>query len=138
MAELIRQGKAPPHAVAPDPIPTKKLFGLDVDDVVWQDVGLDDDGDTLDPPLWLCDEKVRKGIRGILLRDRCDEELCQLKNELVTQREWFAEEWRIVSDCIEAVEDEGMICTYIYLMANQLTRSHSSFVSPSALQTLFA
>ncbi|KAF9063377.1 hypothetical protein BDP27DRAFT_1232262, partial [Rhodocollybia butyracea] len=99
----------PHHPVAPKQIPMEKLFGLDVDDAIWQDVGLDGDGDTLNPPLWLCDDQVRNGIRSVLLRDRCDEELCRLMNELLTQREWFSEEWQIVVDCIETVEDEDLV-----------------------------
>jgi hypothetical protein len=109
MLDLIRKGKAPHHAVAPEPIPMEKLFGLDVDDAIWQDVGLDGEGDTLNPPLWLCDDKVRNGIRAVLLKDRCDEELRRLRNELVIQREWFAEEWEIVINCLAVVEDEGPV-----------------------------
>lgn len=100
MRTLIRTGKAPHYAVAPEQIPMGRLFGLDVDDAIWQDIGLDGDGDTLNPPLWLCDDKVRNGIKGVLLRDRCDEDLRRLANELVIQREWFAEEWEILINCI--------------------------------------
>ncbi|KAJ7757218.1 hypothetical protein DFH07DRAFT_772928 [Mycena maculata] len=54
---------------------------LDVDDGIWQDVGLEDDNDERsgrsagEPPLWLSDEKV-----------------------------WFAEEWIVVN---RAIQDEG-------------------------------
>ncbi|KAF9065876.1 hypothetical protein BDP27DRAFT_1228343 [Rhodocollybia butyracea] len=85
MRNLICAGKAPHYAVAPEQIPMENLFGLDVDDAIWQDVGLDGDGETLNPPLWLCNDKVWNGIKGVLLRDWCDEELCRLANELVIQ-----------------------------------------------------
>jgi hypothetical protein len=58
-----------------------ELFSLDVDDGIWQDIGLDETADTDVPPLWLSDKKVRKGIQGVLLRDRCDEEFCYLRHE---------------------------------------------------------
>lgn len=46
MSEMIRQHRAPPSAIAPEPIKSDGLFKLDVDDSIWQDVGLgDEDGD---------------------------------------------------------------------------------------------
>ena len=81
MHVLIEKRSAPRNAVAPEPIPLKELFGLDVDDAIWQDVGLDDSTDMWAPPEWLCNDKVRKGIKCILERDRCDEELQRLHRE---------------------------------------------------------
>lgn len=130
MRTLIRTGKAPHYAVAPEQIPMGRLFGLDVDDAIWQDIGLDGDGDTLNPPLWLCDDKVRNGIKGVLLRDRCDEDLRRLANELVIQREWFAEEWEILMNCIGVVEDEG-VTLFLYDGKNQLITTRSSFIPPA-------
>ncbi|KAJ3978405.1 hypothetical protein F5890DRAFT_1397107, partial [Lentinula detonsa] len=83
MEELVRLKRAPRNAIAPQPIPLKELFDLDVDDVIWQDVGLDASGDIENPPAWLTDEDVKSGIKGILLRDRCDEELRRLKHECI-------------------------------------------------------
>jgi hypothetical protein len=105
MAQLVRQRKAPQNAVAPEPIPMNNLFNLDVDDGIWQDIGLDESGDMDAPPLWLCDEKVRKGIQGVLLRDRCDEEFRFLRRERRALREWYAEEWLIVNESIELMSD---------------------------------
>ena len=51
-----------------------KLFSLDVDDDIWQDIGLTETDDSTDPPLWLSDENVRMGIRAMLEMDRCQEE----------------------------------------------------------------
>lgn len=106
MTGLIQSRRAPANAVAPKPIVIKELFSLDVDDSIWDDIGLSDDDDTAEPPLWLCDEHVRTGIRGILLRDRCDEEFLCLKHELLALKEWFMEEWLIVARAME--DTEGM------------------------------
>jgi hypothetical protein len=53
---LIRQRKAVCGAVMPHYIPQEGLFELDVDDDIWQDVGLT--GDEAEPPAWLADDKV--------------------------------------------------------------------------------
>ncbi|KAL6298593.1 hypothetical protein BKA93DRAFT_820298 [Sparassis latifolia] len=74
MSTLIRQRKAPRFAIVPPPIQSNGLFKLDVDDDIWQDVGLDDDADTDAVPRWLGDETVREGIKMCLLLDRCIEE----------------------------------------------------------------
>ncbi|KAJ7718393.1 hypothetical protein B0H14DRAFT_3521703 [Mycena olivaceomarginata] len=82
VSKLIREGKAPRGSIAPLPIPAKGLWKLDVDDVIFQDVGLDDGDDTSDePPLWLCDEQVRAGIKALLELDRCEEEDARLRRE---------------------------------------------------------
>ncbi|KAJ7106146.1 hypothetical protein C8R44DRAFT_834353 [Mycena epipterygia] len=74
--KLIKDGKAPRGAIAPLPIPSAELWQLDVDDGIWQDVGLDDDDGQPGgaPPLWLADEKVREGIKAMLEVDQCNEE----------------------------------------------------------------
>ncbi|KIJ08728.1 hypothetical protein PAXINDRAFT_88440, partial [Paxillus involutus ATCC 200175] len=65
---LIRQRKAVRGAVMPHYIPREGLFELDVDDDIWQDVGLT--GDEAEPPACLADDKVRVGIRDLLEKDR--------------------------------------------------------------------
>ncbi|KAJ7753696.1 hypothetical protein B0H14DRAFT_3600959 [Mycena olivaceomarginata] len=57
IASLIRTKKAPKGAVALPPIPEKGLYQLDVDDAIWQDVGLNDVNG--DPPRWLTDDKFK-------------------------------------------------------------------------------
>ncbi|KAG2062584.1 hypothetical protein BDR04DRAFT_1164968 [Suillus decipiens] len=47
--------RAPPSAVPPHIIPHDGIFQLNIDDDIWQDVGLDDD--PLNPPAWLSDDK---------------------------------------------------------------------------------
>jgi len=74
--------------------PTTKfiLFKLDVDDDIWQDVGLGDSIGGL-PPAWLADEKVHLGIESLLELRRCEEEEICLLQERKVLVEWFAEEW---------------------------------------------
>ncbi|KAF7337379.1 hypothetical protein MSAN_02264000 [Mycena sanguinolenta] len=51
MGHEIRTRKAPRGAIAPDRIDPKKVYALDVDDSIWQDVGLEDDDDRAEPPV---------------------------------------------------------------------------------------
>ncbi|KAF7353564.1 hypothetical protein MSAN_01546700 [Mycena sanguinolenta] len=71
---------APRGAIAPDRIDPKKVYALDVDDSIWQDVGLEDDDDRAEPPL-----------------DRADEEDAMLAKERRSMRAWFIEEWDVVN-----------------------------------------
>ena len=75
ISKLITAGCVPPSAVAPQIIEHGGLFKLDVDDDIWQDVGLEDD-DYQDIALthWLLDEKVHQGILAMLELDHCSEE----------------------------------------------------------------
>ncbi|KAG1841751.1 hypothetical protein F4604DRAFT_1884868 [Suillus subluteus] len=76
---LTYNGLAPPFAIPPHSIPCDGIFQLNVDDNIWQDIGLDDA--TLNPPVWLSDEAVRNGIWLQLEVDRCFEEEAQLMRE---------------------------------------------------------
>ena len=91
MVALIHQGKAPQGSISPLPIPRDGLFKLDVDDDIWQDIGLNDDSNGL-PPAWLADEKVCLGIKSLLELRHCEEENHLLKERKVLV-EWFSEEW---------------------------------------------
>lgn len=106
--KLIQDGKAPRGAIAPLPIPSAELWQLDVDDGIWQDVGLDDDedGPAGEPPLWLADDRVRAGIKAMLELDRCGEEDHRLRRERRALQVWFAEEWATVN---LAISQTGMI-----------------------------
>lgn len=106
MDALIKQKRAPVNAVAPRSIVVTELFSLDVDDSIWDDIGLADGDNTTESPLWLCDEHVRTGIRGILLRDRCDEELLRLKYKQGSLKSWFTEELSVIVRSME--EMQGM------------------------------
>ncbi|KAG6805150.1 hypothetical protein H0H92_000519, partial [Tricholoma furcatifolium] len=99
LANMIEAGKAPPGVVAPQKIETKGLFALDVDDTIWQDIGLaaDENSINITPPAWLADESVRSGIKAVLEHDRCIEELERLQRECRSMRLWLAEEWVAVN-----------------------------------------
>jgi hypothetical protein len=88
---LIKVGTAPLGVVSPPCISREGIFQLDVDDDIWQDIGLDDA--TTDPPLWLADESVRMGIRHLLEYDRCVEEEDRLCRERCILQEWMMLEW---------------------------------------------
>ncbi|KAJ7657014.1 hypothetical protein B0H17DRAFT_1146039 [Mycena rosella] len=98
---LIKAKKAPARAVAPVPVPAKGIYQLDVDDVIWQDLGLDGDKEGA-PPLWLRDDKVRLGIRALLQKDRCHEEALRLLRERGHLQIWFTTEWRAVDEALKA------------------------------------
>lgn len=107
MSTLVKQRQAPRSAVAPEPIKSDGLFKLDVDDDIWQDVGLEDDvsdtedsSDTLQIPRWLGDESVRSGIKAQLILDRCIEERNRLSRERCTMQTWMQEEWRALEHAI--------------------------------------
>ncbi|KAK1220459.1 hypothetical protein PQX77_016777 [Marasmius sp. AFHP31] len=58
MQKLIKQKKAPRNVVAPESSPTDRIFTLNVDDSIWQDVGLTNKYDHQKPLLWLADKGV--------------------------------------------------------------------------------
>ncbi|KAJ7118701.1 hypothetical protein C8R43DRAFT_1091017 [Mycena crocata] len=105
IASLIATGKAPRGAVAPEPVPTKGLYQLDVDDAIWQNLGLDDEELGSTPPLWLRNEKVKSGIRALLQKDRCEEEAPTLLRERRSLQIWFAREWKTVEREIAQTAD---------------------------------
>ncbi|KAG0701127.1 hypothetical protein DFH29DRAFT_982844 [Suillus ampliporus] len=84
-------GLSPPYAIMPHIIPRDGIFLLDVDDDIWQDVGLDDD--TMAPPAWLSDDAIQNGIRLQLEVDRCMEEEARLMRERAVIQEWMLAEW---------------------------------------------
>ncbi|KAJ6553756.1 hypothetical protein DFH09DRAFT_1085514 [Mycena vulgaris] len=108
ISKVIKEGKAPRGAIAPVPIPAKGIWQLDVDDGIWQDVGLDeDDGEpAVELPPWLCDERVRSGIKAMLELDRCNKEDVRLKKERCALQVWFAEEWAVVKVAMERADSK--------------------------------
>jgi hypothetical protein len=111
LVNLIKSKKAPRGAVAPLSIEMDGLFKLDVDDDIWQDVGLTDENDeSVEIPAWLGDENVRKGIKFLLDLDRCREEKCRLISECISMRQWMREEWTIVTSAINySVDDPDVV-----------------------------
>ncbi|RDB30787.1 hypothetical protein Hypma_005865 [Hypsizygus marmoreus] len=105
MTRQITRGEAPAGAVAPLTLEKDGLFKLDVDDDIWQDIGLNDEDDSGNGvPEWLANEKMRQGIKAMLEVDRCEEEQQRLKKERCAMQEWMLEEWvsveKAISDCI--------------------------------------
>jgi hypothetical protein len=102
MAQLIATNAAPKGAIAPVRIESEGLFQLDVDDGIWQDVGLDDDEEgNGEPPAWLSNEDARSGIKAMLEYDRANEENIRLRKERRAIQVWFAEEWEVHRLAIE-------------------------------------
>ncbi|KAJ7193765.1 hypothetical protein B0H12DRAFT_1039333 [Mycena haematopus] len=116
ISTLLKAKKGPAGAAAPTPIPAKGVYQLDVDDVIWQDLGLDDD---TTPELWLVDAKVRAGIRAMLQKDRCEEEAPRLLRERRHMQHWFAIEWQAVSQLIDM--SEGRSANMVWVHAVKLT-----------------
>ncbi|OAX32637.1 hypothetical protein K503DRAFT_794704 [Rhizopogon vinicolor AM-OR11-026] len=91
LCALIHQCKAPPGAIAPLYISRQGIFQLDVDNEIWQDVGLE--GEVVDLPPWLANDNVCQGIRLLLDHDRCVEEENRLSCEHCVMQEWMITEW---------------------------------------------
>ena len=118
IAKLISEKRAPNHAVAPHQIDLDCLFDLDVDDDIWQDVGLDEDeSPDQQPPPWMSEESVRDGIRALLELDRCWEEEARLVHERRALQIWFSEEWRLHQD---AFIHAGMCSQLLVAMHREL------------------
>ncbi|KAK7008483.1 hypothetical protein R3P38DRAFT_3324595 [Favolaschia claudopus] len=105
MNKLVKERKAPKNSIPPAPIDPKAIWGLDVDDEIWQDVGLDDADEEAEPPLWLKDDTVRSGIKAMLVLDRCEEEQARVVHECRALRYWLAEEWDVVASAIAEADD---------------------------------
>ncbi|KAG6914013.1 hypothetical protein DXG01_002922 [Tephrocybe rancida] len=73
MQQLFNKGKAPCGAICPKQLELKGIFDLDVNDTIWEDIGLEE-GTPAALPLWLADENMHAGIKALLERDRCLEE----------------------------------------------------------------
>ena len=110
LSDLIKGKKAPRGAIAPVKIDMEGLFKLDVDDDIWQDIGLTDDIDSLQNiPPWLGNENVRKGIKALLEFDRCEEEERHLISEHISMQQWMREEWIVVCKGIEEAAEDSDI-----------------------------
>ncbi|KAJ7833841.1 hypothetical protein B0H14DRAFT_2364053, partial [Mycena olivaceomarginata] len=80
----IREHRAPACTIPPEHIDMRMLYALDVDDAIWQDVGLEDDED----------------------RGRADEEDAMLCKEARGLRIWFIEEWEVLNLAMENTANE--------------------------------
>ncbi|KAJ7686051.1 hypothetical protein B0H14DRAFT_3534785 [Mycena olivaceomarginata] len=105
IASLIRSKKAP------------HIFQLDVNNAIWQDMGLDED---TAPEAWLVDDKVQAGICAMLQKDRCDEEAPRLKREHRHLQIWFAMEWEAVSETMKIAQGAGAVQYQLQLRCEEL------------------
>ncbi|KAJ7675159.1 hypothetical protein B0H17DRAFT_1207891 [Mycena rosella] len=101
----IQERCAPLGAVAPECIDTKALYMLDIDDAIWQDVWLQDEGQK-EPLLWLSSDTMCSGIRAMLEVNCAQEEDGFLARACESLRIWFVEEWMIVNAAMEAAEGD--------------------------------
>ena len=92
MAHLVSMQDAPLGAKVPEPLQREGLFQLDVDDSIWQDIGLSEEHDG-DVPRWIGDDDVRQGIKWMLQLERCSEEESRLMRERLAMQAWMVEEW---------------------------------------------
>ncbi len=111
LEKMIKQKKAPRGSIVLIQIELVGLFALDVDDNIWQDIGLTDENDgMLYVPLWLANEDVREGIKAMLDFKRCQEEENRLIHECRALQEWMQEEWKVVEMGLKcASEDENVL-----------------------------
>lgn len=105
LGDIIRKKQGPRGAVMPHEIEMEGLFKLDVDDDIWQDVGLTDDGDEMAVPDWLGNEVVRRGIKAWLENKRCEEEERRIGLERKSMQEWMREEWLVVTTALADAEE---------------------------------
>ncbi|KAJ7309202.1 hypothetical protein DFH08DRAFT_1050302 [Mycena albidolilacea] len=103
----------------------------EVDNVIFFDVGLDDvDDNNGEPPLWLCDEQVWVGIKGMLQLDRCDKEDTQLWWETMVLWVWFGEEWQLSREVIERTGPQSQQSTNIIYNCTKTNWSTSPDFGP--------
>ena len=117
LSKLIDKKQAPDNAVAPHQIDMSSLFDLDVDDDIWQDIGLaEDDLQDVQPPPWMSDQSVRDGIKALLELDRCWEEEARLVHERRALQTWFSEEWGVITRALDAAQRTGTELIYHHLL----------------------
>ncbi|KAJ7766951.1 hypothetical protein B0H14DRAFT_3509935 [Mycena olivaceomarginata] len=101
IASLIRNNKAPAGAVAPSPIPAKDIFQLDVNDAIWQDMGLDEDT-----------------APAIMARRR--QSARWNPRNAAEGPIWFATEWEAVSETMKIAQGAGAVQYQLQLRREEL------------------
>ncbi|KAF9505373.1 hypothetical protein BS47DRAFT_1368124 [Hydnum rufescens UP504] len=107
MIKLRRWHGIPHNAVIPPPIEMKGLFSLDVDNDIWQDIGLADDEFGGQVPPWLGDEDVRNGIQIVQEIMNCHDELYLCECERSSLQHWFNDELAALITVLQASKDLG-------------------------------
>ena len=109
MIKLRGRGGIPKNAIIPPPIDMKGLFGLDVDNDIWQDIGLADDEFDGKVPPWLGDDNVRNGIRLMQEVKNCRDELHLCDRERSSLQQWFEEESAALMAVFNACKGEYLL-----------------------------
>ncbi|KIJ32651.1 hypothetical protein M422DRAFT_52780 [Sphaerobolus stellatus SS14] len=104
--DLKQRKKSPLRARIPPKLKMKKMFRLDVDDDIWNNDGLQDEDDNCEPPGWLANEDIRKGITALLNRARAEEELERIKAEEDNAMFWLRSEVMRVQTAILETQGE--------------------------------
>jgi hypothetical protein len=91
LAKLVCQGDVPASMVLPPKIQMKGLFDLDVDNDIWQDIGLDETRH--ESPLWLSNDEVRRSIRLMhdVINSKAEIERCIAERTALCT--WYTEEY---------------------------------------------
>ncbi|KAG6905677.1 hypothetical protein DXG01_001306 [Tephrocybe rancida] len=119
MQQLFNKGKAPHGTICPKQLELKGIFDLDVNDIIWEDIGLEE-GMPAAPPLWIADEGMRVGIKALLEQDQCLEEEVRLWHECRSMRIWLSEEWCIVN--LTLGTDDESLAYHLRLRCSSLLR----------------
>ncbi|KAG1723154.1 hypothetical protein EDB19DRAFT_1953265 [Suillus lakei] len=118
LVSLIHQRRTPPSAIPSHPIGREGIFLLDVDDEIWQDVGLDDNG--MHPLAWLLDEATRSGIRLQLEVDWCVEEETRVMQERSVMQEWMLAEWDAIQTVLQDAANDLVMSFHLWAHAEEL------------------
>ena len=92
MMKLCGRSSISKNAIIPPPIDMKGLFSLNVDNDIWQDIGLADDEFDGKVPPWLGDDNVRNSIQLMQEVKNCCNELRLCDRERSSLQQWFEEE----------------------------------------------
>lgn len=122
------KGNKPHRAIMPLDVPKDKMWDLDVDDPIWNDVGLgwsepgapldnDRDGDGeegIQIPRWMGDDGIRRGMHALALRDRGREEKIRLSLERDALESEAREVWNALTHLLEVEEDPDYLFQWQY------------------------
>lgn len=137
---MVAEKKAPRGARAPVMIELEGLYKLDVDDDIWQDIGLTDESDYATVPDWLGNDLVQKGIKALLEYDRCLEEKRRIIHECISMQDWMVEEWDVCVAGLGHVKDDPNLTFILQERKQHLLRLCAYWVPaidviPSGLST---
>ncbi|KAF9514979.1 hypothetical protein BS47DRAFT_1450002 [Hydnum rufescens UP504] len=106
--------------IIPPPIEMKGLFSLDVDNDIWQDIGLADDEFGGQVPPWLGDEDVRNGIQIVQEIMNCHDELYLCECEQSSLQHWFNDESAALIAVLQASKEDADLQFFLWEHAQWL------------------